>query len=97
MKPQAASGPDEATKTRIAMQMGAEMERAQVALSRPTAGEEAAELAGRASRAAVLAFIDNDHPETTGFPFPLVCAIAQQAYGAEWQRLIYTDREAWRA
>jgi hypothetical protein len=64
-------------------------------LSRPSAGEEAAERAGWASRAAVLAFVDMGDAESTGFPFGLVCAIAQQAYGAEWQRLVCTDRDGW--
>lgn len=88
-------GPDDGAKTRIAMQMGAAMGHAQVELSRPSAGEEAAERAGRAARAAVMAFTDLDNPETPEFCLALVTAIAQQAYGAEWQRLVCTPREAW--
>ena len=95
LKPQLGSGPDDATKTRMAMQVGGAMAQAQEELSRPSAGEEAASRAGRAARLAVLALVDAEHPETTGFPLELVTAIAQQAYGAEWQRLICTPREAW--
>lgn len=79
----------------MAMQMGAAMGHAQAELSRPSAGEEAAERAGRAARAAVLAFADINNPQSPEFVIPLVMAIAQQAYGAEWQRLVCTAREAW--
>lgn len=95
MKPQLGSGPDDAAKTRMAMQVGAMMGQANQEQSRPSAGEEAAERAGRAARAAALAFYDAEHPETMGFSTAILCAIAQQAYGAEWQRLICTPRETW--
>ena len=95
MKPQVGGGPSPEASRRMAMQMDAAMGHAQAELSRPSAGEEAAERAGRASRAAVLAFSDLGHPESPEFVLPLVMAIAQQAYGAEWQRLVCTDREAW--
>lgn len=90
-------GPDDAAKTRIAMQMGAEMHKAQEALVRPPAGEEAAELAGRAARAAVFGFIDMGRQDTPGMNFGLVQAISIQSYTLEWQRLMSIPREGWRA
>lgn len=97
LKPQIGSGPGEGFRMRLAMQMGAAMGEAQADLLRPTAGEEAAELAGRASRAAVAAFLDMNNPETPGFSLGLVAAIAQQAYATEWARLANNPREQWRA
>ena len=95
LKPQLGSGPDDATKTRMAMQVGGAMAQAQEELSRPSAGEEAAERAGRAARAALLAFNDSTNSESHGFSLPLLVAVTQQAYGAEWQRLVCSDRETW--
>lgn len=82
-------------ETRMAMEVGAEMARAQESLVRPSVGEEAADRAGRAARAAALAFVDDGHPETTGMPATIVIPIAQQAYATEWSRLAQTPRERW--
>lgn len=87
--------PPPGLQTRIAMALGAEMARAQEDLERPNVGEEAATRAGRAARAAALAFVDDGHPETTGMPATIVIPIAQQAYATEWSRLAQTPRERW--
>lgn len=94
MKPQA-RGVD-GVRTRIAMQMGAAMAEAQVELARPGIGEEAAELCGRAARAAVMAFNDSLNPESPGFSVPVVGMVLQQAYATEWARLSNVARAEWR-
>jgi hypothetical protein len=89
LKPQAGSAPP-GVQTRIAMAMGAEMEKAQYELSRPELGVELAERASKAARAAYLALVDAANPDSFGMYGPLVTQIGAQSYATEWSRLTQT-------
>ncbi|MBA4180247.1 MAG: hypothetical protein C0506_06610 [Anaerolinea sp.] len=95
LKPQVGCGPSPEARARMAMQIGAAMGQANVDLSRPSAGEEAAERSGRAARAAAMAFNAEGDPSASGFVIPLVKSIAERAYATEWGRLAQIPREMW--
>jgi len=83
-------------RIRIAMNVGAELAKANEEVTREPYGVELARRAATASRAAVLALIDNDNADSPGMPLPIVQGLVQQSYGGEWQRLQGVPREEWR-
>ena len=87
--------PEDGARTRIAMQLGAAMNEAQEELGRESMGVEAARRAGEACRAAYLAMLDAGNADSPGVYLAVLQIVCQQAYGAEWTRLMNTPREEW--
>ena len=77
------------------LEAGAAMCAASMDLVRPAVGEEMATRAGRAARAAYLAIVDAEHPDTIGGWAPAIQAVVHQAYCTEWARLANTPEEGW--
>lgn len=92
-KPNRGGGPDGLTIA--AMEIGSAMAQAALAVDRPELGVELAARSGRAARAAYLALIDIEHPESAGASSPVCADLVHTAYQMEWARLMQTPQGLW--